>query len=490
MVAVRVDLTSLFDALAARDEKTVIAEIASILGEDIGPSVLAGRLAIPAALGDRGGDAVPVLVAAGRLGDWMRVIPPGPEPGAERRQKLLPAVPLVSAALFATPAITAGLDNANPKLPEPLFPRDIPKDKQEGAWGALREAVLSGDQDLAGRVLMGLYGSGTDYREMEGSLYYALCAKFAGDGAALLAVTTATQALDLVDWGDRVPAFFYWLLPLLMRGGPEPEGAKEVRAFLDAPDHSLDFVRTRLAMKNSEAAGASLRQVIARGATSEMLSALFGALKSGATPDLVADQACLAAAEFLAGTPLDAANQLDAANTALRVANSSRLAVTHVQDIRVLPLLFQAANLVNRAIKDATAALIQPKPSATSVPLIGGLIEVGQLRNIERQLAIRDEAGGRSTVRRYAQMAFPVRSLAGTLGSVAARASIAADANGRGMRVAQTAGEAYLALTPAQQSAEGVAFIDAAAHVLTAQPADTSLAQRIESATGALVLPA
>src|SRR5271165_1157437 len=104
MTAVRVNLTKLFDALAAGDEATVITEVAFALNENIAPSLIAGRLAIPAALGDTTGSAVTALVAAGRIGDWSRLIPPGPEPSAERRQRLTPAVPLVAAALAAAPA--------------------------------------------------------------------------------------------------------------------------------------------------------------------------------------------------------------------------------------------------------------------------------------------------------------------------------------------------------------------------------------------------
>ncbi|MBA3823027.1 MAG: hypothetical protein H0X24_03860, partial [Ktedonobacterales bacterium] len=104
------------------------------------------------------------------------------------------------------------------------------------------------------------------------------------------------------------------------------------------------------------------------------------------------------------------------------------------------------------------------------------------LRNIDRQLAAGDEAGVRATVRRYAQMTFPARSLLGTFGGVVARPAIAADANGRGMLITQAAGETFLALTPQQQGNEGVALIDAIAHVLLAQPRDTALASRVEQA--------
>ncbi len=482
MVAVRVDLVPLFDALTASDERGVITEIAQILGDEIAGGVLAGRLSIPAALGDRTGAAVPALVAAGRLSDWMHVIPPGPEPEAMRRRALLPTIALANAALFAAQAIAAGLANPNPALPDPLFPKDITH--HAGAWGALRDAVRASDGTLAGRILMGFYASGTDYREMEGALYAALNGTFSADGRPLLMTLAATQALDFVEWGDRAPAFFYWLLPLLMQSAGEPEGAKAVRDYLAQPAHDLDFVRTRLALSDPTAAGAALRQAVATGTTAQVLDETFAALKRGANGTMVGAQVAVVAAEHLAGVPLNNAEVVNRAQIALRVANAARTATRQVQDLRVLPIIFHAANLVNQTIRVNGAQRAEPSAGAAGTGLPGGLIESSVLRNVDRQIAARDEVGTRATVRRYAQMAFPARSLLGTFGQVAARANVAADGNGRGMLVTQAAGETFLALTPAQQAAEGVALLDAIAHIIVAQPADQALAQRVEQSLG------
>ena len=482
MVAVRVDLVPLFDALDANNDAGVMTEIAHTLSEDIAAGMLAGRLAIPAALGDRAATAVPALIAAGRLGDWIRVIPPGPEPGADRQRKLVPTIPLASAALFAAAAIRAGLPQTKMNLPEPLFPKDITHD--EGAWGALRDAVVTGDVVLAGRILMGFYGSGTDYREMEGAIYCAICGKFSGDGVPLLMTLAATQVLDFVDWGDRAPVLFYWLLPLLMQSSAEPQGTKAVREYLAKPEHHLDFVRTRLQMSNKEAAGKALRDALIKGTAAQAMDEVFQALKRGANGTLVGAQITVAAAEHLASIPLDDAANVQAAQIALRVANVARIATGQVQDIRILPLIFHAANLVNQTVHAAGEKRVAPVANANDATLSGGLIEYSVLRNLERQLAARDEMGVRATVRRYAQLAFPPRSLVGTFGQVASRASISADGNGRGLLVTQAAGETYLALTPAQQAAEGVALLDAITHIIIAQPTDQTLAQRVETTIG------
>lgn len=477
MTAVRMDLNHLFDAIAERDETAITTDIANGLLDGIRPSMIAGRLAIAAAFGDAPGTALPPLVAAGQIGDWIRMIPPGPEPGAERRQMLLPAIPLANAAIFAAPAIKQGITSQHLNLPDPLFPKDVTH--KEGSWGALRDAVKAADTQTAARVLMGFYGSGTDYREIEGSLYYAINAKFAADGLPLLALTKATQALDFVEWGDRFPILLQWLLPQLVKTDAEPAGAPEVRAFLALPDNNLDFVRKRLQMSNPAAAGAALRQAVAQGKTPDVLAAVFIALKEGATGPQVAAQLCAVAADHLAGMPANGGDALQQAVIVARVANAARLAVTYVQDLRVLPIIFHTANLVNQTIKASASKRVEPKAGAVSSPLAGGLIEFGVLRNIERQLAIRDEGGARATALRYAQMGFAGRSLMGTLGLVAARTTIAADGNGRALLALQALGEDYLALTPAQQGAEGVALINAALHLIATQPDDQAQAQRI-----------
>ncbi len=481
MTAVRVNLTTLFDALAANDEATVTAQVAYALNEHIAPSQLAGRLAIPAALGDTVGDALTGLVAAGRIGDWIRVIPSGPEPGAERRQALQPATAFVAAALRAAPAIAAGLRHPDARVPDPLFPHDITN--PNGPWVELRDAFVSGNIQQFGRVIMGFYASGTDYRELCGAIYFAILGRFAADGKATLATLKATQALDYVDWGDRVPALVQWLLPQLAQNGPEATAAEVVRAALAKPERDLDFVRTRLTFSKVEAAGDGLRRVIAQGSTDEVIDAVYQALKAGATGTMVGAQTAIVAAELLASTPLDASADLDRATMALRVANAARIATYQVQDIRVLPIVFQAANVVNQAVKAlGNRAIMPPTPTAGSA-MQGGLIEFVVLRNLSNQIAQRDEGGARMTLRRYAQMSFSARSICGQLGLAAARSNPAGDA-GRAMLVVQEAGETFTALPLSQQAKEGGALLDAMVHVIMAQQGDDAQALRIETATG------
>lgn len=482
MAAVRFSLHELFDALAANDEGTVIREIAGALAEHVRPTQIAGRLAIAAAPGDVEGVAIPALAAAGRIGEWMRLIPAGPEPGADRRQQLMPAVPLTAAALFAAPAIARAAQSPAPAAPEPLFPKDVPN--AEGSWGALRDAVLAGDAATAGRVIMGFYGSGTDYREIEGAITYAINARFAADGRPLMQTLAATTALDYVEWGDRAPGFLLWLLPFLLAKAEDAPGAADVRTAIGDPLKSLDFARTRLALANAEAAGAALRQAVARGTTADVVSAVFDALKRNASGTQVGAQVAVVAAENLALTPPDSPDDLARNITALRVANAARLTMSYVQDIRVLPVIFQAANFVNQAVHATGDRRAQPRPAPASAPLASGIIESGMLRNLARQVSAGDEVGSLATVKRYTSMGFPARTLAGTLGLAAAQADLRADANGRGLLATQAAGETFTALTLRQQGEAGRALMDAVVRVITSQPGDHTLAQRVEAALG------
>jgi hypothetical protein len=478
MTLARMDLTTIFEAISVRDEERIATEIAKGLRDEISPSKIAGRLGIPAALGDITGNALPTIVAAGRIGNWIRLVPPGPEPGAVQQQLVRPAIPMVAAALYAASAVTSGYGNQTLNLPDPLFPKDITH--QEGAWGAIRDAYIQSDTNTVARVLMGLYGSGTDYREIQAILHFALNARFLPK--ALLALNKAIQLLDDVEWGTRQPTVFQWLLPHFVTNENEPTGAAQVREFIGDSTKSLDFIRTRLALSRPEAAGAELREKISTGSrTNDVLSAVMAALKNGANPPQVALQISIAAAAHLTSVPLTNETLIEAASVALRVSNAARLAVTNNQDTRVTPIIFHAANFVNQTIQQAGKLKDENEKSSNGSQYAGGLIEYGILRNIERQIESGDELGARTTVQRYLQMSFPSRSLAGILGLAAAHSSIEADHDGRGLLVAQAAGEELMAINQTTVNSDSVALANAVLHIIKTQPGDQSLAQRVKN---------
>ncbi len=477
MSVVKMDLTALLEAAAKGDTTTVTAEIIRGLAEDIKPSEIAGRVGLPAALGDSDGSAVQVIAAAGAIGDWIQVIAAGPDKDAEYAQLISPVLPLTAAFTFASKAIAKGL-NTEPKLPEPLFPKDIAN--PQGSWGEFSSASVKGDVDTAGKVIMGLYGSGTDYREIEGMFYYALNAHMPADGMALLAVTKLTQMLHFTRWGyDNAKFMFQWLLPFITKNGPEIAGAQETRNYLAAPEHDLDFIRTRLAMSKPEAATANMRKAILNGSHTEVMDAVFGVLKAGAIPPQAAMQISAAAAEYLAGLPPENTAATAQALIALRVAQSARIAVTNVQDIRVLPIIFHAANFVRQTVKTIGEPLKQVSPASVSMQLAGGLVESGFLRGLRRHLENGEGPAAFGVTERYIKMAFSARSIVGQLGFVAALKNIAADSNGQALLATEAAGSEFVILPLPRQVPDGLPLLYAAEHTILMQHGDTALADSI-----------
>src|SRR5689334_3028757 len=93
---VHANITALLDAILAGDEEGTIRETLTLLGpEKVPPAKIASRVGIPAAWGGGDGHPLSVLSVAGRVAEWMRSIPIGPEPDAETRRQLAPALPLV-----------------------------------------------------------------------------------------------------------------------------------------------------------------------------------------------------------------------------------------------------------------------------------------------------------------------------------------------------------------------------------------------------------
>src|SRR5579859_5472650 len=171
--AVHADITPLLDALSASDEARVVEETLQLLGPgQVPPAHIAARVAIPAAWA--GGDGHPLLVlgAAGRVAEWMRSIPAGPEPGADVETRLRPALPLVQGFLAVAERVRAGLPEPHPELAAPTPPIEIKT--EGGARGALREAFAAQDRQRFTSVLMGFYRTGTDYREILANLYAVL----------------------------------------------------------------------------------------------------------------------------------------------------------------------------------------------------------------------------------------------------------------------------------------------------------------------------
>lgn len=491
VAAVHADISLLLEALSASDESRVIEETLELLGpQKVPPAHIAARVAIPAAWA--GGDGHPLLVlgAAGRVAEWMRSIPAGPEPGDDEYRQLAPALPLVQGFMAVADRVGPGLREPHPDLPEPLTPFEIQLQGGTSALEALRTAFDRHDHQTFGRILMGFYRVGADYRALLTHLYATLDYRFPTGGHPLIFAVGSSRVLDMADWGNRVPPLIHWLLPLVLTEEPDEPFVQAARQYGSAPDHDLAWIQRRLAPAKEDAAGAGFRRSVLEGDATSACDAVLKALREGASPRGVASGLALASAERLLTIPTGNTAALDQAAHTLLYAHSVHVAMTQSQNPEIYPLLYTAAAAVNAMPQPTAAAPAVPPPAST--PLSGGLIAPALLRSLEHQAAEGDTSGALSTARRYIQMGHAPRSLAGILGHVASRR----DPRHGGMHalpLVAAAAEEYLTqpgaewLTFASQAASQSALLTAAVRLASELPGDTALAQRVEQAIAARV---
>jgi hypothetical protein len=479
---VHANITALLDALAARDEDTVIRETLTLLGpEKVPPAKIAARVGIPAAWGGGDGHALSVLAVAGRVAEWMRAIPLGPEPEAEGRRQLGPALPLAQGLLAVADRVQTGLPEPHPTLPQGIPPADVKH--PDGPLGALREALAAKDLERTRAILMGYYATGVDYRALLTLLYAALAHRYPESGHPLTFVVSGSRVLDMADWGDRVPAYIYWLTPLILTDTPDTTAGQAARDYAADAAHDLGWLRQRLSIPKEEAAGPAFQQALVAGVARAACDAVLQALRGGATPMGVAAGMALAAAERINGVvPGDRQGLLRAGHVLLYV-NAVHTATTQTQNPEIWPLLYTAACAVNAA--QTPAAGLAPESgarAAASVP-VGGLIAATMLRNFEQQLADGDTASALTLARRYLQMGHPARALAGVIGAVGATR----DAAGAGdaahtLPLVAAAAEEYMNLPQALQGGGQNALLTAAVRLAAELTSGHALADRVRAA--------
>ncbi len=459
------DYAPLIDAVASARVSHIAREVIHLLRKHVSPFLIIGQVGVPAAWGDTEGHPLCALAAGGHIADWIRSIPSSGESDDDERRLIATALPLTLALSLATPAVQAG-HRTQAALPEPLFPANI--NHPQGMGGALREAVCAGQISRTQQLLLGYYATGTDYRSYLTNVYQAITEHYTGDGHTLIFAHRSSQVLDMAGWANKLPPFIFWLAPHLATSQPDAPFLAEVQAFLRDPAHDLKPLRTRLAPANNPAAGAALRQAILQGTLEETCNAVLAALMNGAKAPAVGSVIALAAARrFLDTAETDAAAVLRAAH-GLLVANAARTAVTQIQDIEILPILFIAAAAVN-ALRDVE----QGETAKTNVPsarmgtggLVGGILAPVLLRTLERQLESGDAQDAQASTRRYLQLGHPPRGLVATLASVACQGDAAAD-QGHTLLLAQAAAEEYLAL-PAHLHNEGETLLAVGVRVAT-----------------------
>lgn len=444
-VEMGVDLSTLIDRVASGNEEQIIAAAREHLQEGEAPDVLLGRIAMIAAHGDPDGHIVTTLAAAAMLARYIQRIPHPLESEASVHERALPL--FAQALLLAAPAVRLGR-TAQPQYPQPFYPSGLPEGKTMNDM--MHQAVYHNDAVLAERLLLGLYGTGADYRTMQVRAYEGIATTFQNAGHPLIFAVRGFQALDAVEWGDRAPNIIHWLAPHLplRPGNDEPAWIETVRTFAEDPAHSLESIRTRLGTPKDEKALPLRSLVLSNADTSQVCQGVYDALiKGGASRNTVGSVIALAAADLIHMVGDDDRALFVRAAHGLLFSAAIRLVYQQVQDVEVLTLLFTSAAYVNALYKDIAGQerATQPKTVPTAPRVAGGgLIGISQLEALLTQLKERDFAAALTTVHRYQAARQDQRAIFGTIAMAAGSTDATAD-QGHTLQIVQAASEEYLA---------------------------------------------
>ncbi len=471
------DTTPLAEAIAAGGEARVIAETLKLLGQrNLKPAKVAGRVGIDALWGAGDPATLAPLASSGRLTDWMRAIPLGPEPGEELRAQLSPATPLVQAFMSAQSAVAKGVSASRPALPDPLEPMEIPGGKK--VHEALTEAFEARDATAMRRILLGLFATGADYRATLESLYIATRFSYAGDGEPLTWIVTASEIMDMAEWGGNNPPFVYWITGLLAALGANTAPGEAARAYASDPQHDLSWLRTRLSIPKNEAAGGDFQTALTAGDAAASCDATLAALRAGATPTGVVSGMALAVAERMNAVPAGNTAALLKAGRTLRYIHAVATAMRQTQRHIAWQMLYTAACAVNALGSAAAVGL----PAAPSMP-IGGTLGGALLRSMEQQVATGDAASAIIAARRYMQIESAPRSFAGALSLAVAQSDpTPGTAAAEVMPLVAAALEEYLYLPPELANNGQNALLSAAVRLATDLRGSHARADRVNSA--------
>ncbi len=475
------DTTPLAEAIASGDEAHVIGETLKLLGQrNLKPSKVGGRVGIDALLGGASPRALGALAVSGRITDWMRAMPLGPEPGEEERRRLAPATPLVQGFMATREAVRASLAQPEPTLPEPIEPMEIPGGKS--VHDAIGDAFAAHDVTLMRRVLLGLNATGADYRAVLEAVYIALRFRFVGGGAPLTSIVAASEIMDMAEWGGRYTAFIAWATGVLADAAPNDAIGETARAYASDQAHDLSWMRTRLAIPAEQHAGSSFQQALLAGDATAACDATHAALVAGATPLGVTSGMALAVAERINAVAMGDTAALTSAGQALLYIHAVATVMRQTQHHDTWPMLYTAAvsvNALGARIPASAAAL----PAAASMPVSGGLIGSTLIRTVEQSAMAGDTPGALAAARRFMQMENTPRAFAGVIGLVAARTDASgAAATPTVTQLVAAAAEEYLALRPALASGGQNALLTAGVRLATELRGDHSLADRVEAA--------
>jgi hypothetical protein len=471
------DTTPLAEAIAAGNEARVITETLKLLGQrNLNPAKVAGRVGIDALWGAGDPIALSPLASSGRLADWMRSIPIGPEPGEEIRAQLAPATTLIQAFMTAQDSVAKGMPDNKPTLPDPLEPMEIPGGKS--VHQAMTEAFDARDVTTMRRILLGLFATGADYRATLEALYVATRFNYMGTGEPLTWIVTASEIMDMAEWGGNNPPFIYWITGLLASLGANSTIGETARAYAADPQHDLSFMRTRLSIPKNEAAGSAFQTALTAGDTTAACDATLAALRAGATTTGVASGMTLAVAERVNSVPAGDTVALLQAGRVLRYIHAVATAMRQTQHHDTWPMLYTAACAVNALGSAAQVGL----PAVPSMP-IGGTLGGALLRQMEQQVATGEAASAIAAARRYMQIENAPRSFAGAVSlAIAQTDPTSGTPAAEAAPLVAAALEEYLALPAALANNGQNALLTAAVRLATDLRGEHTRADRINAA--------
>ena len=445
MVAVDIeaDLSPLVDVVTSGNLDQIIATARRYLQRDSKVDLLIGHIGMIAAHADSTGHRTITLAAASmlsRLVSWIPASIDTPEPAKEH------ALPLfVQALKVAMPILRTGREaQRHVVYPHPLFPSEL-IDSHKTVNDVMREAIEKDDALLAERALLGLYGTGADYRTMQARAYESISTTFQDGGHPLIFTARGFQLLDAVEWGDRVPNIMHWLTPHLplRPGNDEPAWIQAVRAYTTKPAHSVASIRTRLSAPKDENALPLRKLIFGEADTTQVCQGVYNALINGeASPQAVSSVIALAAAEIIQRVGDEDQDLFLRAAHGLLFAAAVRLVFRKIQDVEVLNLLFTSAAYIHALQKEIPAQRQQAVSKMSTAG--GGLIAASQLETLSSQLKAYDLQGAHATAQRYLKIGHDARALFGAIGLAAARID-AESVQGHSLQLVQAAAETFLA---------------------------------------------
>src|SRR6266571_2835745 len=439
-IGMSVDMSALVDATVAENSQETITVARNLLRSGAPAAELAGRAGLIAAAGDSDGHAIVTLSAAAALSRWMMAVPRLPEQDPESHEEELPL--LVQALIATAPALREG-KKTEVRYPDPLYPSGL---AEKTVDEKMHEAVYGNDATLVERLLLGLYGTGADYRTMEVRTYDGISTTFQDAGHPLIFAVRGFQLLDAVEWGDQAPHILHWLTPHLPLHTEEPAWVNTVRTFIADPVHSLESYRTRLAAPRDVEALPLRRLILSDADTTQVCQGVYNALISnGASSRGIGSVIALAATDLMQRVNDGDREAFVRAAHGLLFSAAVRLVFAHVQDLAALPLLFTSAAFINALSKELREQTSSAQPTiAPSTTFGGGLIAPSLLEDIREQAKAQDLNGAFSSARRYLKLGYDKRALFATLGLAAAQADAAAD-HGHTLQIVQAAGEEFMA---------------------------------------------